>query len=159
MPEIMPEIMLEIMPEMKRVNRIGWGGRAVLAAAGAIVAAGCSPRAEVGGIVTLDGKPVPSGVVTFSPKGDGPTGYAAIGSDGRYVVQVGSRSGLPPGEYVVTVAANVAPAEGVSSAPGPYSDGITPLATPQRYADREQSPLRATLTSGSQSLPLELTSE
>jgi len=151
--------MPEIKPGMKRVNGIGCVGHVALAAVGAIVAAGCSSRAEVGGVVTLDGKPVPSGVVTFSPKGYGPTGYAAIGPDGGYVVQVGSRSGLPPGEYVVTVAANVAPAEGVSSTPGPYSDGITPLATPQRYADREQSPLRATLTSGSQSLALELTSE
>lgn len=124
-----------------------------------LVAAGCSQRAEVGGTVTLDGRPLSAGVVTFCPTGDGPSGYAAIGPDGRYVVQVGSRNGLPPGQYVVTVAANVPPAEGSQPGPGQYSDGITPLATPQVYADREQSPLRATLVSGSQELKLDLTSQ
>jgi hypothetical protein len=123
------------------------------------VAGGCSQRAEVGGTVTLDGRPLGGGVVTFCPAADGPSGYAAIGSDGRYAVQVGSRAGLPPGDYVVTVAANVPPAEGSQPGPGQFSDGITPLATPQIYADREQSPLRATLVSGSQELRLELTSQ
>jgi hypothetical protein len=123
------------------------------------LAAGCSQRAEVGGTVTLDGRPLTAGVVTFCPTADGPSGYAAIGSDGRYAVQVGSRQGLPPGRYVVTVAANVPPAEGSQPGPGQFGDGITPLATPQVYADREQSPLRATLVSGSQELVLELTSQ
>lgn len=134
------------------------GSWAVLLAA-PLVAGGCSQRAEVGGTVTLDGRPLSAGVVTFCPNADGPSGYAAIGPDGRYVVQVGSRNGLPPGQYVVTVAANVPPAEGSQPGPGQYSDGITPLATPQIYADREQSPLRATLVSGSQELKLELTSQ
>jgi hypothetical protein len=147
------------MHRIEQLNRRASRARVALAAACVMAVAGCSRRAEVGGVVSLDGKPLSSGVVTFSPTGDGPTGYAAIGSDGRYVVQVGSRNGLPPGEYVITVAANVAPAEGVSSAPGPYSDGITPLATPQKYSEREQSPLRATLISGSQTLPLDLSSQ
>jgi len=123
------------------------------------LATGCSRRAEVGGTVTLDGRPLAAGVVTFSPTADGPSGYAAIGPDGRYMVQVGGRNGLPPGDYVVTVAANVPSAEGPQPGPGQYADGITPLATPQRYADREQSPLRATLVSGSQELKLDLTSQ
>jgi hypothetical protein len=126
----------------------------------AVVAAiGCSPRAEVGGTVSLDGKRLSAGVVTFSPTGDGPTGYASIAADGSYAVQVGGRNGLPPGDYVVTVAANVPRSEGTQPGPGPYSDGITPLATPQKYADRAMSPLRATLVSGTQELRLDLTSE
>lgn len=133
-----------------------WSAPVALVAMVAVT--GCSQRAEVGGTVTLDGRPLTAGVVTFCPATEGPSGYAAIGPDGRYAVQVGSRTGLPPGEYVVTVAANVPQAEGAQPGPGQFSDGITPLATPQMYADRGQSPLRATLVSGSQNLPLELTS-
>ena len=125
----------------------------------ACVAVGCGRRAEVSGVVTLDGKPLPAGVVTFSPANAGPSGYGAIAADGSYTVQLGSSQGLPPGEYVVTVAANAAAAAGGTPGPGPLSDAITPLMTPQRYADPALSPLRATLKSGTQQLPLVLRSE
>jgi len=136
----------------------GFGSRGLVLAA-MLSAAGCTRRAEVGGLVTLDGKPLPTGVVTFTPSSGGPSGYAAIGQDGRYTVQTGATPGLPPGEYVVTVAANGPAASDSQSGPGPLSDGIRPLVTPQRYADRAESPLRATLQSGTQELPLVLKSE
>lgn len=149
------------MPRTSGSSHSRYGRFAAWSAVVAIgmLVAGCSPRADVGGVVTLDGAPLSGGVVTFSPLADGPTGYASIAADGRYVVQVGGRNGLPPGAYVITVAANVRPAGEVPTGPGPYSDGITPLATPQKYADPEQSPLRATLVSGTQSIPLDLTSQ
>jgi len=130
-----------------------------LAAAVVIPLAGCGGKAEVSGLVTLDGRPLGTGVVTFTPASGGPTGYAAIGADGRYEVQVGANRGLPAGAYVVTVAANEAPPEGTVPGPGPDAEGIAPLLTPQRYADRETSPLKVILRSGTQELPLELTAE
>lgn len=120
---------------------------------------GCGGKAEVSGLVTLDGRPLGTGVVTFTPAGGGPTGYAAIGADGRYEVQVGANRGLPAGAYVVTVAANEAPPEGTVPGPGPDAEGIAPLLTPQRYADRETTPLKVILRSGTQELPLELTAQ
>lgn len=137
------------------------GGPHALASVAAIlvVAIGCGRRAEVSGVVTLDGQPLTTGVVTFTPAAAGPTGYAAIGSDGRYQVHVGAAPGLPVGAYVITVAANAPPAEGATPGPGPDSDGIAPLMTPQRYADRETSPLKVVLKSGTQELPLALTAE
>jgi len=124
-----------------------------------LTAVGCTRRADVGGLVTLDGTPLPTGVVTFTPASGGATGYAAIGQDGRYTVQTGASAGVPPGEYVVTVAANGPAASDSQPGPGPISDGIRPLVTPKRYADRAESPLRATLQSGTQELPLVLRSE
>jgi hypothetical protein len=124
-----------------------------------LVASGCARRADVSGVVTLDGKPLSSGVVTFTPAAGGPTAYAAIGEDGTYRVQTGAAAGLPAGAYVVTVAANTPPTSDSQPGPGPLADGIRPLVTPQRYADPGQSPLRITLASGTQTLPLVLTSE
>jgi len=125
----------------------------------ALLALGCSRQAEVGGVVTLDGRPLATGVVTFTPASAGPSGYATVGRDGTYTVQMGASAGLPPGDYVVTVAANGPPSADSQPGPGPLSDGIRPLVTPQRYADPAQSPLRATLKSGTQELRLVLTSE
>ncbi len=130
-------------------------GLALLVAA----VAGCGRRAEVSGTVTLDGVPLTSGVVTFTPRDAGASAYAAIDADGRYIAQTGASVGLAPGDYVVTVAANLPAGEGGPTGPGPYSDGIRPLSTPQRYADRSQSPLRALLKSGTQELRLELSSQ
>jgi hypothetical protein len=130
-------------------------GLAVLVAA----VAGCGRRAEVSGTVTLDGVPVTNGVVTFTPRSAGASAYAAINADGRYTAQTGASVGLAPGDYVVTVAANLPAGEGGPTGPGQYSDGISPLSTPQRYADRSQSPLRALLKSGTQELRLELSSQ
>lgn len=138
----------------------GWSAAPLgLLAGGLLVLSGCARRADVSGVVTLDGKPLSAGVVTFTPAAGGPTGYAAIGDDGTYRVQTGASSGLPAGAYVVTVAANAPQTADSQPGPGPLADGIRPLVTPQRYADPGQSPLRVTLKSGTQALPLELTSE
>lgn len=134
------------------------GARVALLGAIVLCFVGCSRRAEVTGVVTLDGSPVPGGVVTFTPRTAGATAYAAIGPDGRYTAQTGGKAGLIPGDYVVTVAANLPGAEGIPSGPGPYSDGIRPLSTPQKYADPGTSPLRAILKSGTQELLLDLSS-
>jgi len=127
----------------------------------ALAAAGCgrSLPAGVSGLVTLDGKPLSTGLVTFFPSA-GPVAYGSIDSNGRYVLRTGSTGGLEPGDYVVTVAANAAPV----SPPAPvgnrqYAEPILPLITPLLYAKRERTPLRATVTAGSQTIDFELSSK
>ncbi|MFM7243153.1 MAG: carboxypeptidase-like regulatory domain-containing protein, partial [Planctomycetaceae bacterium] len=81
-----------------------------MVAAIVVCQAGCGRHsASVSGSVTLDGKPLASGVVNFTPAATGPSAYANIGSDGRYVLQTGAQAGLEPGAYKVTFAANATP--------------------------------------------------
>jgi len=74
------------------------------------VLAGCgdsrTPRFNVSGSITLDGKPVPSGHLIFAPDADhgarGPAGTAEI-VDGRYATLDGE--GTIGGPHVVTITA------------------------------------------------------
>jgi hypothetical protein len=64
--------------------------------------AGCGRHASrLSGRISLDGKPLTTGVITLTPVGEGPSAYAAIGVDGRYSIHTGAATGLDPGEYVV----------------------------------------------------------
>ena len=86
---------------------------AVLAVALVVNAAGCKDEGErlapVGGVLTVQAKPVPNGTVTFYPdaaKGNAtqhqPCGVVA--ADGRFELFVpGGRKGAPPGWYKVVV--------------------------------------------------------
>lgn len=89
-------------------------GLAVLVVAVLLIpAAGCKSDDEklapVSGTITADGKPVPSGTVTFYP--DGAKGNASkhqpigvLDSEGRYELVVpGGKKGAPPGWYKVVV--------------------------------------------------------
>jgi hypothetical protein len=120
--------------------------------------AGCGRHASrLSGRISLDGKPLTTGVITLTPVGEGPSAYAAIGVDGRYSIHTGAATGLDPGEYVVTVAANASAAAGtVAEAPG--NKGLLPLITPPHYGDARKSPLRARVEPGSQELDFELQS-
>lgn len=157
-----------------------------LLACGLLLVAGCEQPGIVTGLVTLDGQPLTTGVITFNPKAGGPTAYGAIGTDGRYELRTGAAAGLAAGEYTVTVAANAAapvpavpapepareaaseaqspaaeapavepPSEGVPSG-GPQ---VLPLLTPEKYANLDQTPLRAMIKGGEQTLEFHLTSE
>lgn len=121
-------------------------------------AAGCGRHpAKLSGEVTLDGKPLPTGMISLSPARSGPSAYGEITPDGRFELKTGSEKGLEPGEYVVTVAANAVG----SDEPVPESGGpppIRPLITPPKYADVSTSPLRITVKPGSQKLDIELSS-
>ncbi len=130
---------------------------AIVALAAATLAAGCSRHSSrLSGTVSLDGKPLTTGVITLTPATRGPSAYAAIGPDGRYAVRTGAATGLEPGEYVVTVAANAAAGGGVEAAGG---KGLLPLITPPQYADGRRSPLRATIVPGSQTIDFNLQSK
>jgi len=88
----------------------------VLVACGLLLAlGGCNggpkppPLAVVTGRVTLDGKPLPKGVVVFHPdrfKGTtGPTGAGEIDQNGRYLIRTAGRNGALVGWHVITVEA------------------------------------------------------
>ena len=136
--------------------------------ASALLVTGCEQAGMVKGLVTLDGEPLTTGVITFNPKAGGPSAYGAIGTDGRYELHVGSEAGLAAGEYVVTVAAN-APAPAAPQEPAsPLAEGqeaipsgppVLPLLTPEKYADLDRTPLRATIKGGEQTLEFHLASE
>lgn len=87
----------------------------------ALLLVGCSKRHEqetsrVRGLVTLDGKPLPSGGVMFvPPSGRGATGM--IQSDGTYVLGTyGDDDGAIVGEHSVSVVPQVGPADADSEA-------------------------------------------
>jgi hypothetical protein len=112
--------------------------------------------ANLSGIVTLDGKAVPRGTVSFSPVNGGPLAYSPIDSDGSYQIKTGREVGLPSGEYVATVIANEPPQQ--STAPGePPPDG-KPI-TPEWYRSKQSSGLKYKVEPGTNTFNLELTSQ
>ena len=135
-----------------------WAARA--AWLGLVAAAGCGGLpASVSGTVTLDGAPLTTGLVTFLPTGPGAAAYGTIDATGRYSIRTGSKGGLAPGEYVVTVAANAPiPAAPTTVGGTKYAEPIMPLVTPLKYIKQDRTPLRATVTAGRQTIDFELTS-
>lgn len=119
-----------------------------------LVIAGCGRGhgGAVSGRVTLDGKPLDTGTVTFHPTGGGPTAYGGIHPNGTYRVKTGTQQGLPPGEYRVTVLAATEPPTDGPSVPGQ-------MITPARYADPNQSGFQFTVARGSNQIDLELNSD
>lgn len=139
-----------------RRTPLNFGWAAVVALAGT---AGCGGPydAAVSGIVTLDGKAVPRGTVSYQPVAGGPAAYAAIGDGGLYEVRTGREEGLPSGEYDVTVTANEPATERQTAKGGPPPPG-KPI-TPPWYRSKETSGLRFNVTPGSNEINLELTSQ
>ena len=112
--------------------------------------AGCgSGLSSVSGTVTLDGKPLAgsdklSGTVQFSPEtGRGATAVGNLDQNGRYNLSTGSRVGVLPGKYLVSVSAvEIIPPKIAGEA------GSGRLATPPRYADAKTSGFTAEVSSG-----------
>jgi hypothetical protein len=126
-------------------------------AALAVCQAGCGKHsASVSGSVTLDGKPLATGVVNFTPAATGASAYANIGADGRYALQTGAEAGLEPGSYKVTVAANATPEQAAAMGIKIGREGIMPLLTPPRYADVSTTPLVVDVKAGRQEIDLAL---
>jgi hypothetical protein len=86
---------------------LSWPILATSAALGMLTLAGCGdsdelPREPVSGTVTLDGKPLASGLITFQPEG---TDIATQGGgpieSGEYAIP--RDQGLVPGKYTVSI--------------------------------------------------------
>jgi len=122
---------------------------------------GCgSGLSSVSGTVTLDGKPLAgndklSGTVQFSPEaGRGATAVGNLDQNGRYHLSTGSRVGVLPGRYLVSVSAvEIIPPKVAGEA------GSGRLATPPRYADAKTSGFTAEVSSGSNSFDYALLSK
>lgn len=76
-----------------------------------VVVVGCTtgeqddlPREAVSGVVTLDGKPLPAGLIRFAPQPPGPTEGGTLVRDGAFSID--RANGLVPGHYVVSIQAN-----------------------------------------------------
>jgi len=127
-----------------------------------LAAYGCGGSAldcRVEGTVTLDGKPLTTGVISFLPA-TGAVAYGTIASDGRYDLRTGSQPGAAAGDYVVTVAANASPEPATPRPGGPqFAEPLLLLVTPRRYAGRDTTPLKATVRPGRQTLDFTLQSE
>lgn len=110
---------------------------------------GCSgtPAKEtptgVKGIVTLAGKPLPEGTVSFSNSATGNAAVAQLGAEGKFTVT----GGVVPGEYKVTI-----------TPPTPTPDNPAPKASaiPEKYRNEATSDLKAKISSGANDLKFEL---
>ena len=124
-----------------------------------VVTAGCGGAYDstARGIVSLDGKSLPRGAVTFHPVSGGPAAYGMIGEDGRYSIQTGRGEGLPAGDYQVSVSANEPSAAAQASNGGPPPPGKA--ITPAWYRMKETSGLKFTVKRGKNEINLELTSK
>lgn len=121
---------------------------------------GCSDGlATVSGTVTLDGRPIAvgehvNGVVTFLREdGSGAPASAALDRSGRYTLATGSRMGVEPGSYRVTVAVTetIFPDD-------PNAMPIPKLLTPRKYGDPQNSELRAEVKPGNNTFDFALSS-
>jgi hypothetical protein len=136
-------------------SRLAGAGRRVCGTAfqAALVAvllalAGCSSArtAQVSGIVTYRGKPVPAAVVTFVARG-APAVFSGTDAEGRYSVTVLCPDSAAAGDRHTVM---VTPAIRIS-ADGITPDPATPLVRPDipgRYNAAESTPLSAEIVAG-----------
>jgi hypothetical protein len=126
---------------------------------GLLSAIGCGGTydSSAHGLVTLDGKVIPRGLVAFHPLSAGPAAYAIINESGGYEVFTGREKGLPSGEYQVSVVANEAPAMAQTATGGAPPPG-KPI-TPEWYRTKQTSGLKYTIKPGGNEINLELTSK
>tara|TARA_R110002072_G_scaffold13481_1_gene56628 strand:+ start:51253 stop:51720 length:468 start_codon:yes stop_codon:yes gene_type:complete len=122
---------------------------------------GCGPSVEqvgpsASGKVTLDGQPVTSGAVFFSPVTSGSSAAGQIMEDGTFEVDTSAlQTGIAPGDYSVYLSAWKEVPEsdsGESSDPEP----LVPLA----YMDSENTILSVTIgPDGNNDIKIELSSD
>jgi hypothetical protein len=149
----------------------GWRGRySVRAAQAGLVAlvcwaiSGCGGRttATVTGTVTLDGKPVPAGTVSFFASDQDPVSVP-ISSDGTYTA-----TDVPTGPVKVAVLTPLAPSERVAGATQmkrrfgrgkPMPSTINVVSVPTKYSDPARSGLGLDVNAGSQPYDIKLKKE
>ena len=136
--------------------------RTRLAVAAAMVSAmaglsgGCGggpPQAQVNGTVTLDGKPLDTGVIHFYPQSDagGPSASADV-KDGRYQLQ----TGIGPMKVVVNANKVFGKRKMYNTPDSPVVEDIRDV-LPERY--NMKSELKAALTPGPNEVNFELKSK
>jgi hypothetical protein len=102
---------------------------------------------KVFGVVTLDARPVPKGMVIFANREKGVYMTAPLDAQGKYEVQMAQGFGLPLGNYQIAVSPPL-PQPGMPGAP-PVTmppDGGHPI--PAQYRQIETSGLTLTVSAG-----------
>lgn len=117
-----------------------------------LLATGCGAgnHSTVQGVVTLDGRFLDRGTVSFHPVGEGAVAYGMVGADGKYALNTGRSGGLAPGTYLVTVVAVEAAVSKGNAAP------LGKLLTPGKYGDLKQTDLRVEVKPGANRVDLPL---
>lgn len=109
-------------------------------------------------MLTLDGQPlartneVEVTILFFPASGVGAPAAGLVDESGRYSLATGGKSGIAPGDYVVTLAAVELK---------PAASGRPPskrVITPRRYTNPKQSDLRAAVQPGRNTFDFNLTS-
>lgn len=126
-------------------------------AVAAVAGCGSSSEATVSGMITLDGNPIPKGMISFVPAAQGTQSYATSDESGSYEVFTGRTEGLRAGEYTVTVVAREMPTLTKTADGGPPPPGKA--LTPRWYAYPDSSGLSFKVEPGSNEINLELTSQ
>ena len=129
----------------------------LVATLAALALCGCGGPydATVTGVASLDSKPLPGGVVSFSPQSTGAAAYGQIGTDGKYQIFTGREEGLNTGQYLVSVVSTEDTGDrGKNGGPPPMGKSITP----EWYRDPQTSGLNFEVKSGDNEINLELTS-
>jgi hypothetical protein len=110
--------------------------------------------ARVSGKVTIRGKPLTTGTITFvSTDNVRPNASSKIGTDGTFNLRTTLGEGAQPGEYRVVIT-DVNAGEVLDSAP--KAPGKSKAAISSRYANPDTSNLNAVVKAGSNALSFDL---
>ncbi|MEM8944358.1 MAG: hypothetical protein AAGD11_04170 [Planctomycetota bacterium] len=121
-----------------------------------LVGCGSEFGASVSGKVTLDGKTITPGLVTFAP--EDPTAIPSVGdldSSGNFILTTSKKDGIRPGKYRASVQAFEPP----DIPPGQRSYTPSEPLVPMKYMQVTTSGLEFTVESGSNTINIELTSD
>lgn len=132
----------------------------------AVLCAGCSDRpklAPVKGTVTIDGKPLPYGTVTFEAKGLRSATGKIVNGEITNVTTYDAGDGAPVGSHRIAVTANAEPGPAVVANPGdktaPKADYMSGKSLiPAAYNDPNTSGLTTEIVAGDNTVELKLTS-
>ncbi len=136
-----------------------WLRHVVILAAAVSLLLGCSSsglEAQVSGTVTLDGKAVGPGTITFALKGGSSNpATGAIEKDGSYRLKTARTAGLHPGTYQVSLTVF----EAAQGRPGERLYGPSKMITPEKYSTTGTSGLEYEVKSGSNTINIDLSSK
>jgi len=129
--------------------------RPVVLLSALVLIVGCGGKpATVSGTVTVAGKAIDQGSITFSPVGGGMRASGIIQSDGRYQIQTNRDIGLDVGEYEVAVVSRelIFASPDAPPMPGNYL-------APKRYGNTKTSGLRFSVEKGPNVIDIDLSAE